>query len=257
MSDHPTVFPKDYKRYFEPFLGGGAIFFRLRPSQAYLSDVNQDLIEAYCAIRDNWRSVWKRLLWHRRNHSKEHYYRTRASAPKSPASRAAKFVYLNRTCFNGLYRVNREGAFNVPKGTRDMVTFPDDDFAAVADVLQSVRLVCRDFEEALSEAGVGDFVYADPPYTVQHNQNNFIKYNERLFRWEDQKRLVKAATEASRRGALVLVSNADSPSIGELYSAAEWNRVVLHRHSLLASAACKRHTTTELAIANYDLDGSG
>ena len=104
-------------------------------------------------------------------------------------------------------------------------------------------------------AGQVKLIYIDPPYTVLHNQNNFIKYNERLFSWEDQKRLATALAEASGRGVLVLVSNADSPCIQRLYSSPEWNHVVLHRKSLLASASCNRQTTTELAIANYDLHG--
>lgn len=256
VSDHRTVFPKSYNRYFEPFLGSGAVFFGLCPSHAYLSDANHGLIETYYAIRDDWRLVWERLLWHRQRHSKEHYYRIRTSKPRTAASRAARFIYLNRTCFNGLYRVNRQGVFNVPKGTKDTVTFPDDDFSTVANALRSAHLVCGDFEEVLYEAGAGDFVYVDPPYTVQHNQNNFIKYNERLFCWEDQERLAAAVGEVSRRGALVLVSNADSPSIKRLYSAAEWNYAVLRRHSVLAAVVCKRQITTELAIANYDLDVS-
>ncbi len=218
LSDHRTIFPKAYKRYFEPFLGSGAVFFGLCPGHAYLSDSNKELIEAYCAIRDNWKLVWERLLWHQRHHSWEHYYLTRASKPRSLASCAAKFIYLNRTCFNGLYRVNRKGVFNVPKGTKNTVTFPDDDFAMVARALRNTHLVCRDFEEMLYKTKSGDFVYVDPPFTVQHNQNNFIKYNERLFSWEDQKRLANAVGEASNRGALVLVSNADSPSIKRLYS---------------------------------------
>ena len=255
VSGHRTVLPKAYKWHFEPFLGSGAVFFGLCPSRAYLSDANHALIETYCAIQDNWQSVWERLLWHQRRHSKEHYYWTRASKPRTVTSRAARFIYLNRTCFNGLYRVNRQGVFNVPKGTKENVTFPDDDFAMVAKALRSAHLVCSDFEEELHKARAGDFVYVDPPYTVQHNQNNFIKYNDRLFCWEDQKRLAAVIGEVSRRGALVLVSNANSPSIKSLYSAAEWNYVVLRRHSVLASAACKRQITTELAIMNYDLDG--
>jgi DNA adenine methylase len=253
LSDHRTIFPKAYKRYFEPFLGSGAVFFGLCPSHAYLSDSNKDLIDTFCAIRDNWQLVWKRLLWHQRHHSSEHYYQTRASKPRTPASCAAKFIYLNRTCFNGLYRVNRNGIFNVPKGTKDTVIFPDDDFAAVSIALRDAQLAYSDFEETLHEANSGDFVYVDPPFTVQHNQNNFIKYNERLFCWEDQKRLAIAVGEASNRGALVMVSNADSPSIKSLYSDDRWNLLVLSRHSLLASEACRRQSITELAILNYKL----
>ncbi|MCG2723055.1 MAG: Dam family site-specific DNA-(adenine-N6)-methyltransferase [Thermodesulfovibrionales bacterium] len=253
VSKHDAIFPKEYKRYFEPFLGSGAIFFSLAPSRAYLSDVNANLIEVYTAVRDDWRAVWNRLLWHSRHHNKEHYYGTRASKPGTAASRAAKFIYLNRTCFNGLYRVNRKGIFNVPKGTKNSVIFPDDSFEKIANLLRSAQIVCSDFEESIDKTGIGDFIYIDPPYTVKHNMNNFIKYNELLFSWEDQERLATAATKASKRGALVLISNADSKYIKRLYSNDEWNHIVLSRHSIIASAACKRQTTTELAIANYNL----
>ena len=248
---HACLFPTHYRNYFEPFLGSGAVFFHLSPRRAYLGDTNTELIETYQAIRDDWELVWKRLNWHRRRHSKEHYYATRASRPRTPTSRAAKLIYLNRTCFNGLYRVNQEGIFNVPKGTKDSVVFSDDDFAAVSRVLRKARLASCDFENTLSKAKAGDFIYVDPPYTVKHNQNNFVKYNERFFRWDDQKRLAAALGAASKRGALVLVSNADSPDIRKLYLGKDWRLQVLVRNSLLASSSTNRKKTTELAIVNY------
>ena len=253
---HRDILPQCYKRYFEPFLGSGAVFFRLLPKKSFLSDANPDLIAVYKAIRADWRNVWRHLLCHRRHHSKEHYYRTRSSGPRTPASRAAKFIYLNRTCFNGLYRVNQEGVFNVPKGTKESVVLPDDDFGAVAEALKGASLTCRDFGKALANTREGDFVYADPPYTVKHNMNNFVKYNESLFSWEDQQRLAAALTAASERGVMVMLSNADCPDVRALYPKSVWSFHVLTRASLLASSGSKRKTTTELAISNYTVEGA-
>lgn len=143
------------------------------------------------------------------------------------------------------------GEFNVPKGTKDTVVFPDDDFTAISDYLQHCELYTQDFEVTLHNADSGDFVYVDPPYTVRHNNNNFIKYNEKIFRWEDQERLSNAVTRAADRGAFVLISNADYPCIHKLYSSDHWVRVVVGRHSILASDVMKRRRTTELVISNY------
>lgn len=230
----------------EPFLGSGAIFFSLGIEKAVLNDVNKELIETYTVIRDNWLAVQEALEIHQRLHSAEHFYRVRADCPSTVEARAARFIYLNRTCFNGLYRVNIQGKFNVPMGTKMSVVLDTDDFEALSRVLRDVELSSVDFAEVVRRCGSGDFIFADPPYTVKHNNNGFVKYNERLFSWADQERLKESLAGAAQRGAIVVISNADHPSIRELYR--DFNIEILERQSVMASDASRRKPTTEVLI---------
>lgn len=247
MRSHRDVFDlSGFDRYVEPFVGGGAAFFGLSPKRALLNDANEELIDTYRAIKSDWKTVVRLLARHQKLHDDDYFYEVRAVTPTTVMGRAARFIYLNRTCFNGLYRVNRRGEFNVPRGTKDAVLMDTDNFEEIARRLAKVRLVSGDFEKVVDAAGQGDFIYADPPYTVKHNNNGFIKYNERLFSWADQERLKDSLTRAAARGAKVIVSNADHPSIRELYADAEC--VTAERHSVMASESERRKKTTELLI---------
>lgn len=254
IANHSRLLVKESRRYIEPFLGSGAVFFHLCPEGSLLSDSNAELIETYVAIRDYPGVVLKHLRMHQERHCKEHYYATRSKQPRTAATRAARFLYLNRTCFNGLYRVNLKGQFNVPMGTKSSVFLPTDNFFLVSEILANSRIEVRDFETALANAHEGDFVYLDPPYTVKHNVNNFIKYNENIFSWADQVRLAKAARGAAKRGAHVMISNADHASLRELYGDSLWVQLSLPRFSRLASASKFRRSTTELVISNFISD---
>lgn len=249
VDTYPEIFPRSYNRYIEPFLGSGAVFFHLRPETALLGDSNAALIDTYQAIKSDWRKVWTVLRRHHRQHDSDYYYRIRRSGPRTLHTRAAKFIYLNRTCFNGIYRVNGEGGFNVPLGSRASVIRPGDDFAAVSRVLRGCRLQCCDFATLVEKAKQGDFVYVDPPYTVKHNDNNFVRYNEVLFRWQDQVRLADAVLEASGRGVQIIVTNANHQCIRSLYRGfGEFT--VVGRNSSIASANSYRGRTSELVISN-------
>ena len=162
-------------------------------------------------------------------------------------SRAAQFIYLNRTCWNGLYRVNLNGEFNVPKGTKDSVIFKDDNFEAVAKLLCNTRLLTADFEQIIGKAMKGDFVFIDPPYTVRHNHNGFIKYNENLFSWSDQIRLCDTVTKARDRGAKIVLTNANHESIRELYSS-KFELMEVSRFSGISSKISTRAQFTEILI---------
>lgn len=247
----PELLRVDAQRHLEPFLGSGAVFFHGPPRRAILSDLNRDLIETYEVLRDAPLEVWDHLRRHNREHSEDYYYRIRSMNCRTPITRAARFIYLNRTCFNGLYRVNLKGEFNVPKGTKNTVLFESDDFEATAAELGQADLRACDFSETICEAEENDFLYIDPPYTVQHNTNNFVKYNEQIFSWSDQQRLARDLLEAASRGASILVSNADHPCIHKLYSAACWQRITVTRYSKIASCRERRNMTTELLISNY------
>ncbi len=251
---HKEIFPQSYKTYYEPFIGSGSVFFSLLPKKAYLSDTNQLLIDTYKAIRDYPQQVIKNLRKHERLHSKEHYYLVRSNKPRSPAKKAARFIYLNRTCFNGLYRVNSEGQFNVPKGSNNKVVLPSDDFTAISTILSQsskIQIKAQDFQKTIKQASSEDFVYIDPPYTVKHNNNCFIQYNEDIFSWKDQERLVESAEEAHARGVKILISNADHQSIKKLYRNTIWNQHRTERTTLMASNPKNRGKTTELIISNY------
>ena len=234
--------------YYEPFLGGAAVFFAVAPGKAVLADVNEDLIELYEAMRDSPAILHERLSVHHQRHDTEYYYETRAACPSDAIDRAARMLYLNRTCFNGIWRVNRNGEFNVPVGTKTNVVFEDESFSEIAKALEGTDLHKQDFEKTIGMAGKGDVVYADPPYTVAHNDNGFLKYNDKIFSWADQIRLRDTLRAALQRGARVIVTNANHKSIRKLYRLFGNPDVVL-RHSVIAGAREKRAQTSELLIS--------
>lgn len=236
--------------YFEPFLGGGSVYFHLQPSTAILSDVNGDLINAYSVIREDWAGLYELLKQYHKLHSEEFYYKLRSSNPQDSLSKAARFIYLNRTCWNGLYRVNKAGNFNVPIGTKTTVIFEGDNFQELSNLLQSAVLDVCDFDITLEKASEGDFVFIDPPYTVKHNLNGFVKYNETIFSWNDQIRLKKSVVRAIDRGVSVLITNANHKSIVELYDGLG-NLNYLHRASVIAGSSQARGTFSELAIKSW------
>lgn len=244
--DH--VLPKEYERYIEPFLGGGSVFFHLKPKKAVLGDCNKDLIDAYKGIKKNHIRIKEILSEHHALHCDDYYYKIRASKPDDLIERAAQFIYLNRTCFNGIYRVNRFGEFNVPKGSKNNVLFETDDFQVLSRLLHRASLKACDFEKLIDQAGEGDLVFADPPYTVRHNLNGFIKYNEKLFSWGDQIRLAAALTRARKRGAQIICTNANHESVRELYSSSVFDLDVVSRYSSISAKTSSRNQYEELVI---------
>ena len=175
--------------YHEPFLGGGAVFFGLAlTGKAYLSDLNAALIDTYTQVRDAPQEVWRFLRPYR--NSEAQYYAARDGRPRLSASKAARFIYLNHTSFNGIYRVNLAGKYNVPYGYRDAYNAPtEQDLLRASTRLQSAALTAGDFATTTDNVGPGDLVFLDPPYTVAHNHNGFVKYNDKLFLFADQRRL--------------------------------------------------------------------
>lgn len=222
------------------------MFFHSAPQRAVLSDKNQELIECYQAIKDDPDKVTDALKIHARLHSDEYYYQVRSMKCRTPHGKAARFIYLNRTCWNGLYRVNLRGEFNVPRGTKNDVLMSTDDFDGISATLANAELVCSDFEIQIDRAIKGDLIFADPPYTVRHNFNGFVKYNEVLFSWNDQLRLCGALARAKSRGANVFVTNADHESVRELYREFEISDV--KRYSAISGNSQRRGTFSELII---------
>ena len=192
--------------YVEPFLGGGSVFFNLKPTVARLSDLNSSLIDFYEVMRDDALKLID-AVWRLKN-DKESYYKVRQSEPRSKIGRAARFLYLNRTCWRGIYRENRNGDFNVPYGYYQRVICRKSRVMAGASSLKNAKLVCGDFEEELTKVGAGDVVYMDPPYNI-----GFSRYNSKIFAWSDHLRLAAAAKIAAGRGAFLCVSAAANPEI--------------------------------------------
>ncbi|RAR64733.1 DNA adenine methylase [Onishia taeanensis] len=247
VRDHPEIFPTEFNTYIEPFLGSGSVFFHLQPQQALLSDANQELITTYRALRNRNRMVENLLKSYHEQHSEEFYYFMRAQTPTRQTEIAARMIYLNRTCWNGLYRVNLSGKFNVPKGTKSNVVLDTDNFRETAKLLRRSVITHSDFEAIVDAAQENDFVFVDPPYTVRHNYNGFVKYNEKLFSWEDQVRLKHAIDRATERGAKVLLTNANHESIIELYQDYVQHST-LSRSSVLSGKSEFRGKYSELAI---------
>ncbi|MFD1203770.1 DNA adenine methylase [Sporosarcina contaminans] len=252
VTKHPELFPLEFNTYLEPFLGSGAVFFALNPERAILNDLNAELINTYETIKNDYLRVENYLNIHHKRHSKEYYYKIRNSRTRTPYTKAAKFIYLNRTCFNGLYRVNKLGQFNVPIGSKKNVILETDNFKLVSKVLQNVEFSVSDFETIVNRANPDDFLFIDPPYTINHNENGFIKYNEKIFSWQDQERLAKSLVRARDRGVKILATNANHESVKSLYLDLDFNCTVLKRFSGIASDGSKRAKYEELIIkANY------
>ncbi len=234
-------------RLVEPFLGGGATFFALRPEQALLADANAELIETYRAVRDCAEEII--CLLEGLAVSPEVFAEVRAATPRTPPERAARFIYLNRTAFNGIYRVNRRGEFNVPFGCKEGTTSVDADILLSSSAaLANAELRAGDFRESITFCVPGDFVYLDPPYTVRHNQNGFNRYNERLFSWEDQVALATEAIRLRDDGVKVWISNADHGGVRALYPAEAFRIKRLKRSSRMAASVTHRGAATEVLI---------
>lgn len=247
------LFPSKFRgTYYEPFLGSGAMFFA-RPSKAVLCDLNEELITTYQAIRDDVEAIIGRLETY--PHDKQFFERMRRLKPRTPETIAARFIYLNKTAFNGMYRVNLKGEFNVPFGRyKNPSICQPERLRAAARTLSQATLRCADFGTPLAGAVAGDFAYLDPPYVTGHNNNGFLKYNAPLFSWEDQKRLSQEATRLRERGVHVLISNADHAAVVALYPDFYYYRV--HRRSLIGGRGSVRDRVSEALLSSYPLTNS-
>ena len=216
-----------FSGYHEPFVGGGAVFFDLASRglledvECHLSDDCGDLVCVYQVVRDNLKQLLGRLRKLEDGHCKDpksHYYAVRAESPTNPVDRAAHFIYLNKTCFNGLYRVNRQGKFNTPMGSYKNPTICDEDnLRACSEVLATARIHREDFGLCAKRLGQGDFVYFDPPYLPASKTARFTGYTRGSFGMDEHKRLVDVIRRADAAGAMVLLSSSDSPETRKLY----------------------------------------
>lgn len=240
LPPHPTS-------YYEPFLGGGALYFALQAPNSTLSDTNADLINCYRQVRDRPEEVIA-LLSTMKN-TEENYYSVRAQTPTDEIEQAARLIYLTTLAFNGIHRLNLHGQFNVPYGRKTHVIPCDSEkLRAASAALSGAELRSEDFQTATKDATSDSLVYFDPPYTVAHGSNGFLEYNSRIFSWNDQVRLSQVAMELSERGCCVLISNADHPSIHTLYEGFRMIRVT--RLSRIAASSQARRLITEIIFYN-------
>lgn len=242
--------PNPIVRYIDPFIGGGALLFFLEPQQAIVSDINQELITTYNAIQNDWQAVERNLRLHARQHNNEYYYRVRGMRPRTDATIAARMIYLNRTCFNGIYRVNRQGNFNVPIGTHNNVILQTDQFQRRSQILQNVQINCNDFEQTIDLAQRGDFLFCDPPYAVLDEEHRFVGYTRDTFDWIDQVRLMNALVRARHRGVQIIMTNVNHETVRELYEdAGGFHLEEVTRYSSISGIAGGRQQYSELIIS--------
>lgn len=246
---HEFVNIKNYNAYHEPFLGGGSVFFELAPHiPAFLSDTNGDLINTYQCVKDHPAEVWAILSSY--VNTEDSYYLIRGQEPTNPIERAARFIYLNQTSFNGLYRVNRDGKYNVPYGKRKRVPYTLAGIISASERMQNADFLSADFSDALEKVHRGDLVYLDPPYVVAKDDNCFILYNKHLFSLDDQKRLSECIDRIKSAGAFYILSNAKHDTIRTIFKKDGDTVLVLNRASLIGGKKAFRGKTEEYLFTN-------
>jgi len=240
--------PKDMRRYIEPFAGSMVLYLKLRPRKAILSDINPDLIQAYEAVRENPDAIWRAASSWPTDES--FYYELRGMDVERLSSRirAARFVYLNRFCFNGVYRTNRQGHFNVARGKGHLGIPSKQQFRLFAEQLASADLRCADFQKTITRAGTGDFIYLDPPYAGTGTRDRG-EYGPGTFKEEDLDRLVDGLENARERGAKILISYADQPIVLRKFRG--WNVHKLEVTRNVCGFTDARRRAREVLISSY------
>lgn len=238
----------DINHYHEPFLGGAAIYFSFEHHRmSYLSDSNEELINAYICIRDNPTTVIQYIR--RFENDEDTYYKVRAMRPEDPYQLAARFIYLNQTSYNGIYRVSRSGVYNVPYGKRVNWSLNENKIYSASEKLQRTNIRCGDFECNKYIIKPHDLIFLDPPYTVSHNDNGFIEYNQNLFSLEDQQRLSQFIDYIKRKDAYYILTNAAHQTIATIFEKGD-RRLELNRQSLIGGKNSKRQKISEYIFTN-------
>ena len=262
MNEIKKYIPENYNTYYEPFVGGGAVFFELAPKKAVLNDYNKELMNVFECIKDEikFEKMCNELNHHEANHSEEYYYKIRnIDRDKnkfnrlSDYKRAARTIYLNKACFNGLYRVNSKGEFNVPFGKKLKVnTYEGQNIGIIHAYLNfnNIKILSIDFEEAVKDAKEGDFIYFDPPY--DSDTSTFNSYTEDGFSKDEQIRLSNVFKNLSDRGCYVMLSNHNTILINELYKDFYIHKITAKRN--INSNGKKRGKVEEVIITNYEID---
>lgn len=244
--------PVEYNHYWEPFLGAGSLFFKLKPNRATLSDLNESLIECYKQIKENPKEVSTILDRILKKHSESNFYLIRDQFNKSKtfdSTKAAMFIYINKTCFNGIYRVNQNNEFNVPYGKILIPATPSvEELLRISERLNNIELYSYSYENILEKVSERDFIYLDPPYPPLSETAKFAEYTKEKFTINDQQAVALFAKRLADRGCFVMISNANTPFIQSLYN--EWN---INKTSVRRTISCKKekYNVEELIITNY------
>lgn len=257
IAQYKAFLPPRYEKYWEPFLGGGALYFHLNPERSIINDINPELIKTYEGIRDHPEEVIDLLQQLRRKHSKELYVAVRSIDRKIDILKdfqsfeiAARMIYLNQTCFNGIYRVNKHGQFNVPIGSSlNRVICDPEAIRKASLVLRSAAIMSEDFECHIEAAEKGDFIYLDPPYEPISEYSDFTRYTKEKFYKHDQVRLAEIFKKLDKKGCYVMLSNSNAPFVRELYRAYNIHEVSSGRN--LNSKSERRGKVVELLVTNY------
>lgn len=251
----PERFDTEKGRYFEPFVGGGAVFFDLLPEKAFLSDLNPELVITYNVIKNDVNELIKSLKKHKYN--KEYYLKVRAKNPNklSDVEIASRFIFLNRTCFNGMYRVNSRGQFNVPFGKYSNPIICDEkNLLKASKALQNVEIKKQDYKQVLKKAKKGDFVYFDPPYYPISKTASFTSYTSEAFLDKEQIELRDTFLKLHKKGCFVMLSNSDTPFINKIYSEIKKYGIKITKVEagrMINSKASGRGKITEVLVTNY------
>ena len=257
------LFPKEFKNYHEPFLGGGAVFFELyslgylKNKKTYLSDINYELINAYNMVKNNPIELISNLERYKEKHSKEFYYKTREIDRNdefktlTKIQRATRFIYLNKTCFNGLYRVNKKGYFNTPIGNYKNPNIADrDTILSASEALQNAIISNKPFNEVANSANKDDLVYFDPPYYPLNVTSSFTAYSENGFLDDKQKELFNVFEELHKQGCFVVHSNSDTNFIHNLYVKYQQHAILMANRNINSNIK-KRQKIKELLIRSF------
>lgn len=255
----PAGFDPKKNTYFEPFVGGGAVFFDLLPQKAVLSDMNAELIIAYNVIENDLDKLIKKLKEHKRKNNKKYFLKIRSQNLNrlTDVSIAARFIYLNRTCFNGLYRVNLRGGFNTPYGKyKNPLIVDENNLRKIAKVLQGIDVLNQDYKETVKGAKKGDFVYFDPPYAPLSPTSSFTSYTKDGFGEQQQIELRDTFYKLHKRGCYVMLSNSNSDFINKIYGELrkkdkQIKITKLGANRMINSNASKRGKIKEVLVVNY------
>ncbi|HEM6213297.1 TPA: DNA adenine methylase [Streptococcus suis] len=254
-----SLMPDNYNSYFEPFIGGGAVFFELIPKKAIINDFNSELINCYRQIKDNPQKLIELLVEHQKNNSKDYYLELRSVDrddrihAMTDTERAARIMYMLRVDFNGLYRVNSKNQFNVPYGRYKNPKIVDSELIlSISQYLNknNIEILTGDFEKAVEDVGAGDFVYFDPPYIPLSETSAFTSYTHEGFSYEEQVRLRDVFRKLDKKGAYVMLSNSSSPLVEELYKGFNIHKVESIRTN--GAKASSRGKISEFIVTNYD-----
>jgi DNA adenine methylase len=244
----PILNGRDFNNYHEPFIGGAAVFLAVSPeNQSYLSDLNEDLINTYKVLKKSPSKLISELGKY--ENTEDFYYYIRGLEVANKIERAARFIYLNQTSFNGIYRVNLSGKYNVPYGHRSKGFLEEDKLYQVSKSLKDATLQVGDFEIVKNNLEQNDLIFLDPPYTVSHNNNGFIKYNQKLFTLEDQYRLSELIDYIKEKGAYYILTNAAHQKIREIFTKDDLV-VEKSRSNLIGGSNAKRGHTSEFLFTN-------